>query len=294
MPQHPEDCLQTLLAGFAGRLFVGFSGGVDSTALLVAASRIREVNALHVDHGIHPESANWAEHCAEVCHALDVSLTVTRLQLPQTGNLEANARAERYEFYRQHVGENDLLLLGHHQTDQLESVLLRMLQGRGMVAMQRRGQVAGVPVARPFVDLHKSELVAYVEAAGQHWIEDPSNLDNQFDRNFLRNELLPSLLARWPDAAQAFQRVADSQRHRDQALDYLLSEYPDHLPLALLPDDEGVAVVILRTWLIGQGLFTTTDQSLREFFAQCRRGDKARINIQDRDLKLVGQNILLE
>ncbi|HEY1588847.1 MAG TPA: tRNA lysidine(34) synthetase TilS, partial [Rhodanobacter sp.] len=137
-PLH-QHLLAALAAAPTTELCVAFSGGPDSTALLHAlaqlpAARARALRALHVDHGLHADSAAWAEHCQRFCAALAVPCEVLRVQVDigKGDGLEAAARRARYDALATHLHEGEWLLLGHHRDDQVETVLLKLLRGAGL------------------------------------------------------------------------------------------------------------------------------------------------------------------
>ena len=197
----------------AKRYVVAFSGGLDSTVLLHSLAGAVDVPllAVHVDHGLQPDSANWSARCAAIAESLRVEFRAERVSLepsPEQG-VEAAAREARYAVFAALLREADWLLSGHHQDDQAETVLLNLLRGSGPAGLAGiaaiRPFAAGF-LARPLLSFARSELQAYAEAQGLAWIEDPSNQDRRFDRNYLRHEILPTLEARWPEAAKTLRR----------------------------------------------------------------------------------------
>lgn len=254
-------------AAAAGRrVFVAFSGGVDSTALLLAAvsacgARCVPLRALHVDHALGPQAAQWRHHCMRVAAALDVPLDVVRVDIAAGGNLEARARAARHAVFARALAGGGVLLLGHHREDQAETVLLRLLRGSGgdgLAAMPARRRVGAGLLLRPLLDVPRAALVAHVRSAGCGWIEDPMNADPAFDRAALRADLLPLLRRRWPAAdallARAAANAADERGLRERLLRPLLAAARDAqggLVLAALPEDAVVRRALLRRWLAG-------------------------------------------
>ena len=196
---------------------VAFSGGLDSTALLHALANARAIRAnglraLHVHHGLQAQANAWAEHCREVCRALHVPLDVLSVQVIERGDgLEAAARRARYEAIAAALKPDEVLVTAHHRDDQAETFLLRALRGSGvdgLAAMRDWRRFARGWHWRPWLAQPRARLLAYAQAHGLRWIEDPSNADSDLDRNFLRNEIMPLLRRRWPHAAASFARSA--------------------------------------------------------------------------------------
>ena len=201
-----------------GAYWVAFSGGLDSTVLLTALAGRRDLlsaplRAVHVDHGLQPESAIWADHCEDVCRALDVPCVRRRVDArPARGESpEAAARGARYDAIADVIGDRDVLLTAHHRDDQAETVLLQLMRGAGVAG------IAAMPAlkpfgqgwhARPLLDLPRAALQRWAEAHRLRWIDDPSNRQVDADRNYLRHRVLPALTERWPGAADRIARTA--------------------------------------------------------------------------------------
>jgi len=196
---------------------VALSGGLDSVALLAAAAASAlpaPLRAVHVDHGLHPDAAHWARHSAGIAGRFGVDCEVVAVQAqPQPGESpEAAARAVRYAALAARLRPDEVLLTAHHADDQLETVLLQWLRGGGLKALAGMPAVgpfgSGAWHARPLLGFTRAELRDWAVSRGLEWLEDPSNLDPRFDRNYLRLEVLPALRRRWPAAAATVGRVA--------------------------------------------------------------------------------------
>ena len=205
-------------------LKVAYSGGVDSHVLLHALSELRvetgwTISALHVDHGLESDSNEWAHHCLQVCRGLDVPCTVERVQvggIDEEGR-EGAARRTRYARLASHVGAGDVLLTAHHLDDQAETVLLQLMRGsgvRGLAAMPEVTVFSGGTLMRPLLRFARVQLVVYARVHELQWIEDSSNRDLRYARNFIRHQLLPVLAQRWP---QANSMIARCSRHAAEA-----------------------------------------------------------------------------
>jgi tRNA(Ile)-lysidine synthase len=213
-----EECVASIGSPVSG-LMVALSGGLDSTVLLAAlaadrdASRPTPLRAVHVDHGLHADSARWSAHCSRLAAALEVPFEQASVDArPGRGESpEAAARAARYALLAERLMPGEVLLTAHHADDQLESILLQWLRGGGVRAvagMRAAGRFAAGWHARPLLGFTREELQAWALQSRLQWLSDPSNLDPRFDRNYLRLEVLPVLRRRWPAAARTAGRVA--------------------------------------------------------------------------------------
>ncbi len=212
------------------RLCVAFSGGADSTALLAALAAMRprpqQLRAVHIDHGLQPNSRGWAAHCRRVARALGVACAVRRAALTRSkgASLEALAREARYRLLGAALQPGEVLLTAHHQDDQLETVLLQLLRGAGVAgiaAMPESTPFAGGLLLRPLLHVPRRALHAWASAQQLRWVEDDSNRHLHLDRNYLRARVLPALTARWPAAAATVARSAAHAATAQRLLDAL-------------------------------------------------------------------------
>lgn len=244
---------ETTLSAFStgrtspGRYVVAFSGGVDSAVLLHVATSLDDgvpLVALHVDHGLHPESGLWAEKAANFAAGLGVECRVVNVETVDSGRgLEAAARIARYAAFDEFLSAGDWLLSAHHRDDQAETLLLNLLRGSGALglAAMPRARVCGHGLLiRPFLDVGRDDIHAYAREHGLDWQDDPSNLDRRFDRNFIRHDVVPILGTRWPGVSKALARSADIAADTQTLLDVLAADdlerigaaTPRRLPLA--------------------------------------------------------------
>lgn len=189
---------------------VAWSGGVDSTVLLHAvATRAAPagVRAVHVNHGLQPDAVHWERHCRTVAARLGVPFEAVAAPVPP-GNVEAGARRVRYGAWARMLGRGELLLLAHHADDQAETVLWQLATGRAPVGMPRARPLGRGGLLRPLLGVRKETLRAHAREHGLEWVEDATNSDTAYDRNFIRHEVLPRLEARYPGAARALAAAA--------------------------------------------------------------------------------------
>lgn len=209
---------------------LAFSGGLDSTVLLHLLVRLGRrhrlppLTALHVHHGLQRVADDWPEHCRQVCARLGVPLQVLRVRVEAGASLERAAREARYRVFAELLGEGELLLTAQHQDDQAETLLFRLLRGagvRGLAAMPGMRPLGRGRLLRPLLEVSRGELERYAVAQGLRWVEDPSNRDQHFSRNFLRHRVLPLLAERWPQATRSMARSAAHMAEARELLDDL-------------------------------------------------------------------------
>ncbi|TQV81416.1 tRNA lysidine(34) synthetase TilS [Aliikangiella coralliicola] len=216
-----------------GEIKIAFSGGVDSKVLLHAMVRLRElgllssVSAVHVNHGLMPQADDWAAQCQNDCERYGVKLSVTRLSLSEqerASNIEAAARAGRYEFFKRRLAAGEFLLMAHHRDDQAETLLFRLLRGCGLSgarAIPEKRPLGKGYLFRPLLTLSREEIVDYARQQGLTWIDDPSNESEAFSRNFLRHKVLPIIGSKWPAYAKTLSRFSEIVTEQYQLLEDL-------------------------------------------------------------------------
>lgn len=230
-PTLPATLLHTLAPWRnAPAWHIAFSGGLDSTVLLhllVSLANIENlppVSAVHVHHGLQAAADAWPAHCQSVCDALGVPLRVMRVQVRPGASLERAARDARYQAFMQIIGAGEVLFTGQHRDDQAETLLFRLLRGagvRGLAAMPEHRPLAQGRLVRPLLACTRSELEAYAHQHQLQWIEDPSNVDSRFSRNYLRHRVLPAVTERWPQAITHLARTAEHMAEAQGLLDEL-------------------------------------------------------------------------
>lgn len=199
-------------------LSIAYSGGLDSSVLLHVMAELRpqfsaNVAAIHVNHGLSKNANVWQQHCEQICARLNIPFQAFQVNAhPKTGESpEAAARKARYQVFEKFVRENELLLTAHHQDDQAETLLLQLLRGagvKGLAAMPTYKPFSNGHLLRPLLAITRKELVAYAQQHQLQWLDDESNADSRFNRNYLRHRLLPILQERWPMAGKVIARTA--------------------------------------------------------------------------------------
>jgi len=238
------------LAGLRARVAVAFSGGVDSTVLahlLVKQQRkLGSLRLIHVDHGLQSASGEWSRHCAQLARSWRVPFVALTANISRRKGIspEAAARDARYELLAQAMEPGEVLATAQHRDDQVETLLLQLFRGAGIAGLAAMPAITPFGpgfLARPLLEMSRDDIDAVARKARLRWIEDPSNADTRFSRNFLRQRLMPLVREHWPGVDKA---IARSATHMAEA-GALLNERATH-DLAGLADGAGLSVSALR------------------------------------------------
>jgi len=213
------------------RYVIAFSGGLDSTVLAHALANLKHhddysgipVLAVHIDHGLQAESADWGLRCRDAAAEFEIDFRslVVNVQMESGKGPEASARDARYSALHAEIGKGDWLLSAHHREDQAETLLLNLIRGRGPAGVAGIGSLRRFGpgwLVRPLLNVDRADLQQYALDESLLWVDDPSNSNRRFDRNFLRHEVLPGLKSRWPDIAARLQRSAGHAGEASQLL----------------------------------------------------------------------------
>ena len=213
---------------------VAYSGGPDSTVLLHLLRQLQQstkfrLQALHVNHGIHPASDQWQQQCASFCQSLEIPFFTTRLSLANNEKQvsEQVARSARYEWFADQIETDAVLLTAHHRDDQVETFFLNLMRGagpRGLSAIQRIQKFSSGWLLRPLLNVDRADIMEYATRWNLPCLQDPANEDRNYDRNHLRHVVLPTLTDRWP---HAIEQIDQSVAHIGQSR-LLLEEVAEH------------------------------------------------------------------
>lgn len=197
-------------------LYVGLSGGLDSVALLhqlvQCPELCKKIVAVHVHHGLSPNADAWKMHCQTICTQWNIPLRVSHVEIDATHNIEHQARQARYQIFEAHIGPQDGMLLAHHRDDQAETFLLQLCRGsgvHGLAAMPAFRPLGQGMLIRPLLDYSRQSLHDYALQHHLAWVEDESNLNLDFARNYIRHQVIPLLQERWPNVVK---NIADCSK----------------------------------------------------------------------------------
>jgi len=275
MTFEPGKILPTLLK-LADRqaLVVALSGGLDSVVLLHALCRLRDegqlllpVRALHINHGLSPNADRWQEFCEHFCqqHGVEFTALVVRVDRQPGDSLEESAREARYQAFEEYLQPRDCLVMAHHLDDEMETLAMRLTRGAGpagLAGIPRLRTLGHAVLLRPLLDSQRSSLLEYAQDQHLKWVDDESNTDIGFDRNFWRHEILPLIGKRFPGYRESWRKSMALCRESDQLqqelaasdLTLLAGEDPRILNIEKLsgysaPRQRNV----LRYWMVKQG-----------------------------------------
>lgn len=201
-------------------IVVALSGGLDSVVLLhyLHAHYSKNLRAIHINHHLSKSCFKWGEFCKNLCKNLNIDYLNIDISIENKANIEENARKKRYQMLADNLAKNDILCTAHHQNDQAETLLLQLFRGAGVAGLA--AMPASKPLGdgihyRPFLDIEKSELLKYAKQNQLDWVEDDSNTDTRFRRNFLRLKITPTLSEVYKNLTKTLSRCA---KHQAQAL----------------------------------------------------------------------------
>lgn len=224
-----SDTLQQILTDLNAdrRLVVAYSGGLDSHVLLHALAQLRSVKpkitirAIHIDHGLNPNSRLWSKHCKKICRDLDIPLVIKKINAKKASNSghsqEALARDLRYQALKKLLRKDENLLTAHHADDQAETILLQLFRGAGPKGLSAIPAVASLGTAiliRPLLSFSRKDLKAYAKKNKLVWVDDDSNFSCDIDRNYVRQKIMPVIKTRWKGVLKT---LARSSKHCQEA-----------------------------------------------------------------------------
>lgn len=283
---------------------VALSGGIDSVVLLHAIwVALGSFSAVHVHHGLNPAADRWAEFCADLCRAWRVPLTVRRVAVDRKSpdGLEAAARRARHQVFASLPAT--WVMTGHHRGDRAETLLFNLLRGAGVRGGGAMSERSG-RLLRPLLGQGRSSILVYAQKHSLTWVDDDSNLDTRFSRNFLRHSILAELRGRFPAAearlASASERFAEAADLLDDLAQIDLAGHAPSFPLDLgildvLPEPR--ARNILRFLLQRHGVGIPSEERLREALRQFLTAAPDRhpaVSFGSRMLRRKGRRLFLE
>ena len=211
---------------------IALSGGIDSMVLLDLLSKAKRssdvIKAIHINHNLHESSKEWVDFAKEACKKYKLPLIIESINPKQEGfGLEAEAREQRYKKLKEIIIDNECLLTAHHLDDQIETTLFRIFRGTGidgLRSIRKKAKFGKGLLCRPLINIPREAIEQYAKLNDIKWIEDPSNKNIDFDRNYLRNNIVPSIKKRWPNAQKTITRLSSLAENNQKLLHELAKE----------------------------------------------------------------------
>ena len=217
---------------FKKKIYIAFSGGIDSSVLVDIlgknASKLKlNITVIHVNHNISSNSLNWMKHCKEFCSKLGLNFISEEVNIISSGGgIESAARKARYKIFSKYLKNEEQILTAHHMNDVTETIFLRLLRGTGidgLSGLEKSRKLGKGLLIRPFLEVSKKEIEEYAKENDINYIFDETNKDNEYDRNFLRNEIFPKLDARWNDFSSRVFKMSKITNERNNNFFELLN-----------------------------------------------------------------------
>jgi tRNA(Ile)-lysidine synthase len=308
-----QSCLQ-LIPDATQRVFVAYSGGLDSTVLLqllVAKTRKFEIIPWHFNHGLLDVASSMEQFCIQQADSLGLEIRIDHLRLDKVeSNIEAVARRKRYALLAQHTRAGDCILTAHHADDQAETFLLNALRGSGSAGLRgiaRQRKLGDALLLRPLLGFSRSQLETYARQHELVWFDDPSNQDSRFERNYLRNQVIPLMKTRWPHLQTALATASELQSEIQDLLDEVATADFSQLKTA---DSGGIATLdleqllllsparrknLVRYWITDAGLPVISHARLQELMHQLHAKADANpeIAMPDYSIRLYDRRLFL-
>ncbi|WP_036302820.1 tRNA lysidine(34) synthetase TilS [Methylotenera sp. L2L1] len=303
----------TVSSASAPKLLLALSGGLDSSALLHLLVSLRsllsfDLHALHVHHGLSPNADAWSALCVEQCRLLNVPINIVHVNVAQSSKLgiEAAARQLRYQalFDERLSIQADFIVTAHHQDDQAETLILQLMRGagvKGLSSMAEIDQTRGL--IRPLLGVSRQALYDYAMQAGIQWCDDESNDNTQYERNFVRHDVMPVLQARYPSVKSVLARTASHLAEANDLLDTLAEIDAQTLIMNDSLCLQGLSQLsisraknLLRWWFAQHHLSMPTSDHLAEMLQQllnAKPDAELSINVQDYTLRRYQQRAYL-
>jgi len=308
-----QSCLE-LIPEDIERVYLAYSGGLDSSVLLHLLASNQDRYTLvpwHVNHGLLEAAVRMEQFCMEQAQLYGLELRLDRLELGDiASNIEAEARRQRYDLFAAGNDANSCIVTAHHADDQAETFLLNALRGSGSAGLRgiaRSRSLGNGLLLRPLLDFSRQQLEEYASDHDLAWFNDPSNRDNRFDRNYLRNAVIPAIRRRWPKFQQALATASRLQAETQQILDEMAQL--DFQGLCVVDEAAGPTLDVagllqlsnerarnlLRYWVASAGLSAIPAARLREVMSQlhAKPGSMPQIAMPDYSIRSYDQRLFL-
>ncbi len=232
-----SECRDFLSSVETNSFLIAFSGGCDSTVLLHCLNKLKKefklnIRVIHINHNYTKESELFSLHCKNICEGYNLEYICSNIYLDSDSNVEEQLRNKRYDALTSIAYKNEYVVTAHHFDDQIETFFLRLMRGssnKGLSCMSMLTKLNNHVISRPLLNINKLDIKNYQKKNKLNFIEDSSNKFNKFDRNFIRNEIVPKLKKRWKGLNSVMKNNIEHQRIHSIILDDLILEKLNHI-----------------------------------------------------------------
>ena len=273
-----DKCSNFLSKISTNKFLIAFSGGLDSTVLLDCLYKISNkkeliIRSIHINHNLSNEADKYEDHCLKIANKYGIEHLSERINIDGSSNIEEQCRQKRYQSITDIAHKDECILTAHHEDDQVETFFLRLIRGsgvRGLSSMKNKTMINDRIIGRPFLNISKKEIIDYQKRYNLEFISDKSNQDNKFDRNYLRNHVIPRIKKRWPSINKNITSnilIQDIQsKFTSDNIELVLPNYYAENKNELLVDklnkeDFHIKVIIIHEWVF---MLTQTILNLKQ------------------------------
>ncbi|WP_343153823.1 tRNA lysidine(34) synthetase TilS [Buchnera aphidicola (Mindarus keteleerifoliae)] len=267
------------------KFLVAYSGGLDSSVLLYKLFKLKtqysfiKLRAIHINHNLHILSNYWSDFCKKECKKFNIPLSIKKIFLPKKTGIESAARKLRYETIIQHAFLDEIILTGHHLDDHIETFFLRLKRGSGTKGLSGISKIINLnrnKIIRPFLEIKKSQLKEIAIKNKLLWIEDPSNNNIQFERNFLRKKIIPKLKKKWPFFLKNCYKSMRILQEQELIVNKLIIEKIKNLSsvdnglniVQFKKENKLIQKIIIRIWIKKNSLISPSSNFINQIFKQ--------------------------
>lgn len=277
------------------RFVVGLSGGIDSVVLLDVLVKSQlpatQIIAVHVDHGLSINAEQWQVFCQQLCAKFSIDYHCEQVNVaPSKLGIEGEARVQRYQAFEKYLSADSVLVTAQHLNDQTETLLLALKRGSGVLGLAAMApciELKNGLHARPLLGITRLEIEQWAINHNLSWVEDESNQDQNFDRNYLRHHVINDLNERWPSFSQNVARTAALCQEAVSLADEVAKEDFSHQVsstkqfelTALKPLSQARQNNLLRYWLRLNSVLLPSSKQLAEIIQQANSADDSQMRV---------------
>ncbi len=247
------------------KFLIAYSGGIDSTTLLYSLKqnnniKNKNIRAIHINHNLSKLSKNIEKNCINICKKWKINLIIKNIYIKKKNNIQNKFRKKRYKICIKNLINKEILLTAHHKNDQCETILLSIKRGSGLDGLsgiKKKLKIKKKIIIRPFLNIKKKIIIKYAKKNNLNWINDKSNKNIKFDRNFIRIKILPLIYKKWPFFLNCITRTSLICLKQKKLLEYFIKKkfkkillYNNSLNIKKISKKKKQQwILILRKWI---------------------------------------------